>query len=230
MPLIAEAREAAAARRRAASNGTAFWFTSYLGPNRYNRAAAPAGEGALTPVGFLVEQDPETTVAAHFHQADQFQVMVAGGGTLGRHPVVPGTVHFTGAFSAYGPIRAGAAGLAYFTLRNGWDPGARYMPGARTDLPRGRRHREAAGAEIAPEPDGLVAARLALAPGAPMAGPDPAEGAGMFWVVLDGALELTGARLGPRSCAFVAPGEAVPQARAAAAGATVLALRFPRAG
>ncbi len=77
-------------------------------------------------------------------------------------------------FRAYGPIRAGADGLHYFTLRNGWDPGARYMPEARTELPRPRRHRVAmaelsrepeAGCEsvLGPEADGLAAWRWRLA-------------------------------------------------------------------
>ena len=227
MPMIAEATEAAASRRRASSNGTEFWFTSYIGPNRYRPAAAPPPEpGTKMPMAFLVEQDPGTTVAAHFHQADQFQLIVAGGGTLGRHEVAPGTVHFVAAHSAYGPIRAGAAGLSYFTLRNGWDPGARYMPGARGELPRGRSHREASGGAIDAAPDGLVATPAALQPGAAMTGPAPEDGES-FWVVLDGSLILDGQRLGPRSCVFLAAGEQLPDARAGEAGARVMAMRFP---
>ena len=54
--------------------------------------------------------------------------MVGGHGTLGLHEVRPVTVHFTGAHTAYGPIRASQdAGVWYFTLRNGFDPGARFM-------------------------------------------------------------------------------------------------------
>ena len=199
MPLIAAAATAGATRRRASSNGTGFWHSTYLGANRYRPdAAPPPAPGALYPMAFLVEQDAGSTVSAHFHQADQFQVMLAGEGTLGTHEVGPVAVHFTAAFSAYGPIRAGADGLTYFTLRNGWDPGARYMPGARTELPRPRRHREAVGAPDAvpadpaalaagasicvpalkQEPDGLAAWRYRLPAGAHLAGPDPAAGAG----------------------------------------------------
>jgi hypothetical protein len=39
-------------------------------------------------------------------------------------------VHDTDAYSAYGPIVAASEGIAWFTLRNRWDPGAKYM----TDL------------------------------------------------------------------------------------------------
>ena len=67
-------------RRRASSNGTKFWLTSYIGPNRYTVGTAePSGPGTIVPVAFLVEQDPGEVVGAHYHQADQFQVMVSGG-------------------------------------------------------------------------------------------------------------------------------------------------------
>ncbi len=249
MPLIAAAATAGATRRRASSNGTGFWHSTYLGANRYRPdAAPPPAPGALYPMAFLVEQDAGSTVSAHFHQADQFQVMLAGEGTLGTHEVGPVAVHFTAAFSAYGPIRAGADGLTYFTLRNGWDPGARYMPGARTELPRPRRHREAVGAPDAvpadpaalaagasicvpalkQEPDGLAAWRYRLPAGAHLAGPDPAAGAGQYWVVLAGTLRHDDADLPPRSCLFVSPDEPGLTAVAGAAGMEVLALQFPR--
>ncbi|MGH7043965.1 MAG: hypothetical protein ACREFY_17820, partial [Acetobacteraceae bacterium] len=203
MVLTAPAEAASTTRRRASSNGTGFWHTTYLGTNRYRPdAAPPPAPGTLYPMAFLVEQDANSTVRAHFHQADQFQVMVAGEGTLGTHAVTPIAVHFAGAYSAYGPIHAGAEGLAYFTLRNGWDPGARYMPGARAELPRPRRHREAVGAVPADpagtsahrvpilieEPDGLAAWRYRLPAGAALSGPDPGAGAGQYWLVLAGGL------------------------------------------
>lgn len=249
MPLIADADTARATRRRASSNGTGFWHTTYLGANRYRPDAAPPPlPGALYPMAFLVEQDAGSTVGAHFHQADQFQVLVAGDGTLGTHAVGPVAVHFTAAFSAYGPIHAGTQGLSYFTLRNGWDPGARYMPGARTELPRPRRHREAVGATIplvadpaalgttAPccEPvlpeqlDGLAAWRYRFPADAALAGPDPATGAGQYWLVLAGGLVRDGAALPPRSCLFVAPDEPGLAAVAGADGVELLALQFPR--
>ena len=41
----------------------------------------------MYPMAFLVEQDPGAVVGAHYHQADQFQVMVGGSGRLGTHDV-----------------------------------------------------------------------------------------------------------------------------------------------
>ena len=244
MTLIATADAARATRRRAkAGDGMGFWHTLYLGTTRYNMAAGqPDPEpGTLFPMAFLVEQDPGEVANAHFHRADQFQVVVAGEGTLGSHAVRPVSVHFAGAHTAYGPIRAGAAGLSYFTLRNGFDPGARYMMRAenRTALRdvAGRRHREAvagpldgcgSGPLLGPEPDGMAAWAFELAAGEQIAGPSPGGGLGQYWLVIDGSLHHEGAALGPLSCAFVHPDDSAFVALAGAMGARILAMQFPR--
>ncbi len=221
--IIASAPDAHATRRRASSNGTGFWLTTYIGANRYTRGeATPPDPGTIYPMAFLVEQDPEAIVGAHYHQADQFQVMVEGSGRLGHHDVASGDVHFAGAWSAYGPLAAGAAGLTYFTLRNGWDPGARYMEfpdnrAALRALPR--RHREQVGAI-----DGMQ--RFTLAPGECIAAPDPSRSAGQFWLVLSGTLQCGGQTLPARSCVFLHPHDPPFNAHATDT-ASVLLLQFP---
>jgi hypothetical protein len=243
MTLVATAEAAQANRRRAtAGDGMGFWHTLYLGTTRYNMppdAPDPPAD-ALFPMAFLVEQDAGEVANPHFHAADQFQVVVAGEGTLGTHPVRPGAVHFAGAFTAYGPIRAGAEGLSYFTLRNGFDSGARYMmrPENRVALRSvaGRRHREAVAAPdtggartvlIQPEPDGLAAWQFRLAPGEALAGPSPVAGRGQYWLVVEGALQQGIESLGRLSCLFVAPDDRPLAVTAAAEGAVVLAMQFP---
>lgn len=241
MPVIASAQAAAITRRRSESNGVGFWHTSFMGATRYRESDnPPPAQGEIYPVAFLVEQDPDCVVAAHFHQADQFQVVVAGSGRIGPHHVAPITVQYGGAFSAYGPIRAGAEGLHYLTLRNGWDPGARYMPAARTELPRSRRHHVAMAGPLAetaefgcstvlsPEPSGLAAWRWSLRENAALDGPDPAAGGGQFWVRLDGDFKQEGASIRDASCLFVDPGEPAFRVVAGGGGATVLVLQFPR--
>src|SRR6266404_5097233 len=54
------------------------------------------------------------TVPPHFHIVDQFQIIVGGHGTVGKHPVDPGTIHYTDGYTPYGPI---STGVSYFVLR-----------------------------------------------------------------------------------------------------------------
>jgi hypothetical protein len=231
MAILASATAAAASRRPIVSNGVGAHLTTYLGANRYTPAAEPPpGPETLYPMAFLVEQPADSVVAAHFHEANQWQVVVAGGGMLGSHAVAPGAVHYSNAYSAYGPLAAGPEGLWYFTLRNGYDRGAQYLPGAR-DVLRGvkRKFREATGEGAVPlEADGMGAWRHRLAPGERVVGPDPAVGEGQFWVVAEGGLRTAAGVLPQLSLVFVAPEEGVFAAEAGEAGAEVVVVQYPR--
>jgi hypothetical protein len=247
MTLIASAETARANRRRGfAADGVTFWHTLYLGTTRYNMAPGtpdPAPND-LFPMAFLVEQDPGSTASAHYHQQDQFQLVVAGHATLGLHEVRPVTVHFTGAHTAYGPIKASIdEGVWYFTLRNGFDPGARFMtmPENRVALRnvQTRRHRESVAGPLpaptaatetllGPDPDGMTAWRYHLAPGQPLTGPDPSRGRGQYWVVTGGSLIRPAEQLPKMSCAFVYPDDPAFHAAAGPDGAELIAMQFPR--
>jgi hypothetical protein len=244
MTLIATAEAARANRRRAtAGDGMGFWHTLYLGTTRYNMSPDEADPtpDAVFPMAFLVEQDPGEVANAHFHQADEFQVVVAGEGTLGNHTVRPIAVHFAGAFTAYGPIVAGSAGLTYFTLRNGFDPGARYMlrgeNRAALRAQPGRQHREAVAAPpgaggsrllLGPEPDGMASWHYRVAPGESVQGSDPAYGRGQYWLLVAGSVQCDEMALQPLSCAFVYPEDPPFAAIGGPDGATLLAMQFPR--
>ena len=217
------------------------------------RDAPEPDPATLFPMAFLVEKDPGAVVQPHFHRADQYQVVVAGGGRLGRHALDGVAVHYTDAYSAYGPIVAAEDGIAWFTLRNAWDPGARYMTSARPELRAARaanhQHREAVAGAIhplsdaalialteatcqpilGPGSDGLATWHCKLPPSAELVGPDPATGSGQFWVVLAGSLSTgDSAPLPLQSCAFVAPDGAAPAVQAGLGGAEALCLQFPR--
>ncbi len=249
MTVTASADTARVNRRRGtAADGVTFWHTLYLGTTRYNMAAdaADPAADALSPMAFLVEQDPGSTASAHYHQQDQFQLIVSGEATMGLHPVRPLTVHFSGAHTAYGPIRASQEdGVWYFTLRNGFDPGARFMTMAENRVAlRGipdRRHREAVAGPLdtsseptetllGPEPDGMAAWRYTLTPGEAVVGPDPAAGRGQYWVVTGGSLTHNGEALPRMSCAFVYPDDVAFQAVAGPDGLEVVAMQFPARG
>ena len=54
--------------------------------------------------------------------------MYNGSGTLGKNAVAPGAVHFSRAYTPYGPISYSDKGLGFITLRAHRDPGAQYLP------------------------------------------------------------------------------------------------------
>jgi hypothetical protein len=239
------------AARRKTGNG---WHTTFIGENRntLKEGQSPPEAGTLYPMAFLVEKEPHAIVKPHFHQADQYQVVVQGGGRLGTHNVGTVAVHYTDAWSAYGPIVAADDGISWFTLRNTWDSGARYMPGAREQLRTARaqnfQHREATappmpvasvsdlarGSQVSCDtileqtPDGMATWRYRLPRGASVNGPDPRMGGGQFWLVLSGSASTGGAAfLPPNSCVFVAPDDVALTVCAGDGGAEALCLQFP---
>lgn len=227
--------------------------TLYMGLNRYHRTAETVepDPDAIFPVAFLVEKDPGGVIHPHFHAVEQFQVMVGGACKFGQHDIDGVAVHYTGPYSSYGPVIGTEKGYSFFTLRNGYDQGAQYMPEKRAALREGRQrwqHREAvaevpnvmsetelaalSGTQsetlIAQEPDGVGAWRFRLPPGAAITGPAPATGGGQYWLVLSGSLTVTDPTpLSPKSCVFVGPDEAAAQPAAGPQGAEVLCLQFP---
>jgi hypothetical protein len=256
MPVVGSREDGLAARRPIVANGVPLHTASFIGLNWTAREGQPEPDSeTLQPVAYMVEQPPGAVVAAHFHRVNQFQVAIAGSGSIGRHPLAPVAVHFADAYSAYGPIRAGAEGLQYLTLRNGYDPGARYLPDARKELVAAAKPRIEAGIDLgqavvdpqAPRPEAeLAAARASAEPllpnrsgeagawrhilpaGAPLTGPSPAEGGGQFWVVIAGSLAWGGqAPLLAPSVIFVDPAEPPLTVSAGPSGAEFLLLRFP---
>lgn len=251
MILTADSTVAHATSRRKTANG---WHTTFIGKNRNTLAegeAAPSSEG-LYPMAFLVEKEAGVVVHPHFHQADQYQVVVQGSGRLGLHDIASVAVHYTDAYSAYGPIVAAQEGVTWFTLRNAWDPGARYMPAHRQRLREARarfQHREATcgplpplsdrelaaltapsgGAVIAETPDGLGTWRYTVPAGGSITGPDPSSGGGQFWLVSAGTASVGGGALLPvQSCIFVAPDDAAALLQAGANGADLICMQFPK--
>lgn len=249
MILTADSTAARAATRRKTANG---WHTSFIGKNRNTLAQgeAPPDAAALYPMAFLVEKEAGAIVRPHFHQADQFQVVVQGGGRLGLHDIGTVAVHYTDRWSAYGPIVAAEEGVSWFTLRNAWDPGAQYMPAARSKLREARaryQHRETtcgpltawsateltglAEAQSVTEmatPDGMGSWRIRLPAAASAIGPDPGNGAGQFWLVLSGTASCGGSALLPvESCVFVGPEDAALPVTAGPDGAELVCVQFP---
>lgn len=208
-------------------------------------------EGTLEdpgPHAFLVEQAPDVVLPAHFHRNDQFQVAVAGRGTLGRRPLAPVTVHFARGTTGYGPIVAGPQGLHYLTLRARLEYGAHYLmdPATVVDRTTPKFHATspiAAPASgdtaeprtsrdvqmlLAPDADGMGAWFDRLPPGdAPWQPPD-AHGIGRFRVVITGEATGRDGSLCPMSCVWETGDETGPSLVAGARGAEIVTVQFPR--
>ncbi len=246
----ADASVQLATRRRRTANG---WNTPFIGKNRnlLKEGEVPPPDNIVYPMAFLVEKDAGAVVHPHFHSADQYQVVVQGGGSLGKHAIGTVAVHYTDAYSAYGPIIANDHGVSWFTLRNTWDPGARYMPANRQVLREARAkiaHREATCGPLPPlsvsdlaglkelqteavipeTEDGLGTWRYTVPAGGTVTGPAPGNGGGQFWLVSAGSASVPGGELlPPQSCVFIGPDEAVSTMTAGPGGADLICMQFP---
>lgn len=181
----------------------------------------------------------------HFHDIDQFQVVVDGACSMGKKAAGPVTFQYADAYTPYGPIvDSSGHGFAFFTLRPIASGGFWAMPGNRQNMPC-RAGRNIAGlfdAERATPPageawierlmdeqaDGVDAIGIRLGSGAATAGP-PSNGGGQYYLVCEGDAVLDdGKPLPRRSLMHVAPGEAAPRFRAGPEGAAILCLQFAR--
>ncbi len=190
------------------------------------------------PQAHLAIQGADTTpLSTHFHAVEQFQLFVAGSGTVGPHRVGAGVVHYTDRNTVYGPLRPGPDGMTYATLRARHDTGARFMPQARGEL--AERLRRAGGAprrNVAVRLEGtddLVAARDGLRIAVIEVGPGSAVeigmgGGGGYLAVLAGSVVGAGGLSGAGAIAWGEAGAGLV-AEADRDGARLALLQFPEA-
>ena len=227
--------ETAKAGRKAVTilTGDVFGRTEILAGDARENEGQPQG-----PHAFLVEQSPDVSLPSHFHLTNQFQVVLAGGGMLGRaHELSPGTVHYSRGKTAYGPIVAGSGGLSYLTVRPRIEYGAHYLSHPDTVVDRQApkfqmtRHATPSGTPlnevISPQADGLAAWLAELQAGESPALPRGNAHAGRFCVVMSGRVQVNADLLPPWSCIWLDAGEDASQLRAGPEGAMLLALQFP---
>jgi len=204
-----------------------------------------AKEQADLPQAFMIESTPGRTLGTHFHEVDQFQVVVRGTGTLAKHQLAPYGIHFARAFTPYGAIKNGADGLAFMTLRAHRDPGrAQFIPERRARLDEiadRKPWQVTAMAEFATsagegslqeipgmkDENGLSAWTLSLGPRAEKVLPAVAKSDGQYVVVLEGALRADGAEHKGLSVVFVRPDEPAFRLVAGEEGLKAVVLNFP---
>jgi hypothetical protein len=203
------------------------------------------GEG---PQMYMNRVDPSVELAAHFHRIDQFQVFFGTPGSIfQRRPIPELFLHYTDAYSSYGPFRASeATPLLYATIRARSSNYGGVMPGARAERPyRGRRqlsspvgsygleHCPAPGqadvVEIfAPDTDGLAADLHRLGAGGSLDLPDAARTSGQAICIVAGGLSVDGREFGPRSLGWRGQEDAAATVGTAGAnGCSALILSFP---
>jgi hypothetical protein len=205
-----------------------------------------------SPEAFLIEMPPVNTIPPHFHQVDQYQVFVAGAGTLGRHGISLIGLHYVDHHTAYGPINSGALGLSFFTIRTKSDPGAiflqrpdhkdflkptkkRYLMadhiGISTELALKNRT-DVALENVFPEADqsdGFGSYVLRMGPDM-QTQMDPSLTGGQFILVVNGSLRFSGGMYPEWSTIYGGPNDVPPQLNSGADGLEALVLNFPRAG
>jgi hypothetical protein len=223
---------------RALDNGFSFHRSEWMQSGR---------DPVLSPTVFLVEQPPGSALPAHFHMQNQFQVVKEGRGTLGPHAIGPGSVHYAGAFTGYGPLVAGPEGLSYFTIRAVFESGANFIAegGRRNMRPGPKRHAQGPVHEplaarqlmdlgaparvqlIEAGDDELEAFAWQLPPSAPLPIATP-RGSGQFQLVLSGELHAGGCVLDAWESRFLSVDERdVAGCRAGPHGLHLLVLQMP---
>jgi hypothetical protein len=248
MPIVTSSADAIAARKPVEVQGRTYYLAPYVGavPLRGQYVEGNEDNDNGEPQGFLVDQPANATTPAHFHEPDQFQVFVGGSADFGKQAARPLSVHFAAGHTPYGPIVAGDEGILYFTLRAQWDPGAKYMPGSRDKLIKGRqRHNMAAnidlleGTDLADagpvaeqrlielEEDGMGASLFTFGANESADIDLTASGAGQYAIIVGGSAVHEGGELPWLSGYFRRPEEGPLAIEAGADGAAVLLMQFP---
>lgn len=201
------------------------------------------------PSAFLVRYELGTQSSAHYHAADQIQLVMEGRGMLGHHELTPYGVHFARAYTPYGPLFPDKQeGWAFLTLRTRADPqGAQRLSTAKEKLRQipGRQpwqvssevpFAEAAGGvamldvPAVRDDKGLFTKSLVLAPGASTSAPDPSQGDGQYIVVVKGSLLYDGREYKAVTVAFTRRGESAFEIRAGEGGLSAIIINFPKPG
>jgi rubredoxin len=198
---------------------------------------------------FLVRYVPGSNSSAHFHEADQIQIIVEGRGRLGHHPMSPYQVHFSRAFTPYGPlVPHEGEGWAFINLRTRPDPhGPQRLSMARDKLLKVPNRRPFQGTYDVDFPiaqgqpvivpieglkndEGLEGFALTLPPKCRHAAPSPASSDGQYLVITDGSLVWDGRTYKALTIVQVPADEGPFEVHAGDQGLQAMIINFPLVG
>jgi hypothetical protein len=199
---------------------------------------------------FRIDLNAHQKLDSHFHIVDQFQVFIAGSGTIGRDTAHMITAHYADHHTGYGPLIAGPQGLSYLTLRPKTDAGLVKLstPNVRDQLkPTKRRHRVSSPVVTSIEPvlrnrteasvetvmeeqpgdDGMCVKVIRLGPSMSIGAPSAGGSGGQYVIVMNGALLYDGQNYKPWSLIFVRSDDPAPLLQAGEDGLEVMITQFP---
>ena len=237
MPGVIGYIDVCSTREQLGTSGGETWCTWFLNPPRRTRE----------PQAYIVEYAAGRPLGLHYHDADEFQVVLAGSGTMGQHELRPGVVHFARAYTGYGPIVAGPNGLSVMTLRAERDSsGPQFLPD-KLDALRSVQYRrpwQAWSQALFDEAAELVVelsfSQTGAGPGfggylviAPprkkLNMPECTEAKGHYALLLEGSAFAEGREHQATAIEFAPAGQVLQSWSAGNCGARVLLLRFPSA-
>jgi len=197
------------------------------------------------PTAVLTRYENERYSAAHFHEVDQFQVIIDGKGEFGRHHVSPYCVHFSRAHTPYGPLQSDKeTGWAFIVLRARFDPGAQRLPAALDKLKQiaNRKPWQVTAQVTFPSEGGDVSVKevaeisgdkglftqaITMSPGSRTMTPRQAGGDGQYIVVVKGSLIHENAQRDAPIVIFVKRDELVFCLQAGPEGLQAIIMNFP---
>lgn len=200
---------------------------------------------------FRIDMSANMQLDSHFHIVDQFQIFIAGSGTIGRHDAGMVTAHYADHHTGYGPLIAGDQGMSYLTLRSKTDAGLVKLstPNVREQLkPTKRRHRVSSRVVLSIPPvmahieapiiqtvmqehegdDGMSVKVVRLGANMQTPAPAPGETGGYYIIVMNGSLEYERHSYEEWSLVWVGEEDQAPTLMAGDKGVEVMIAIFPR--
>jgi rubredoxin len=200
------------------------------------------------PHAAMLEFSPGRSSTPHFHAVDQFQISIKGRAKMGRHDMETYGVHFSRAYTPYGPFVSDKdVGLVCFNLHSLVDRRwrANHLPQeaeALRQVPNrnpwqittharfpATHQEDVVLQDISGLQDefGLGGYSLSMKSNARCKTPDCSRGEGQYLVLVEGSILHEEKELKAPALVFVYPQERAYEARAGASGARALVINFP---